>query len=75
MKKIVLNNIISLISKNTGIDKNKLNLNSCANDFDKWDSVAHVRIMLDLEKKIKKNINTSKMSDLNSIKKIISFLK
>lgn len=75
MKKIVLSNIISLISKNTGIDKSKLNLNSCANDFNKWDSVAHVRIMLDLEKKIKKNINTSKMSDLNSIKKIISFLK
>ena len=75
MKKIVLSNIISLISKNTGIDKSKLNLNSCTNDFDKWDSVAHVRIMLDLEKKIKKNINTSKMSDLNSIKKIISFLK
>jgi acyl carrier protein len=75
MKKIVLSNIISLISKNTGIDKSKLNLNSCVNDFDKWDSVAHVRIMLDLEKKIKKNINTSKMSDLNSIKKIISFLK
>ena len=33
-----------------------ININSKAEDFDKWDSFAHVKIILDIEKMIKKNI-------------------
>ena len=43
-------------------------------DFSKWESLAHLSIMLELEKKFKKKINTSKMGDLNSVKKILKFL-
>tara|TARA_X000001036_G_scaffold397196_1_gene399265 strand:- start:1744 stop:1977 length:234 start_codon:yes stop_codon:yes gene_type:complete len=75
MKKITQKDIIDIISKNTSINKNEFNLNSCAKDFDKWDSVAHIRIMLNLEKFIKKKISTSQMSKLISIKKIINFCK
>ena len=75
MKIVSLKEVISLISKNTGVPKTKLNLTSCAMDFNRWDSVAHIRIMLDLEKKTKKKISTSQMSNLNSFKKIINFLK
>lgn len=75
MKKINQKDIIDIISKNTGISKSKINLNSCAKDFDKWDSIAHIRIMLNLEKFIKKKISTAQMSKLISIKKIINFVK
>ena len=44
------------------------------NDFPKWDSLAQVRIMMELEKKYKTKINTSKMSDLISVLKILNFL-
>jgi acyl carrier protein len=45
------------------------------NDLVKWDSLAHLDIMEQIEKSFKKRISTSKMSDLNSIDKILKFLK
>ena len=74
MKKIVLSNIISLISKNTGIDKSKLNLNSCVNDFDKWDSFAHVKIILDIEKVLKNSVSAGKIGNVNSIKSMLNLI-
>jgi acyl carrier protein len=66
--------IISIIAKCSGIEINKINKNSCASDFKKWDSLAHVSIILAIEKKYKIKINTTKMSELNSVKKILNFL-
>ena len=43
-------------------------------DFAKWDSLAHVNLMLELEKQFKK-VSTSKMSDLNSVNKILQFFQ
>ena len=43
-------------------------------DFTKWDSLSHLQIMLEVEKQFKKKISTSKMSDLNSVKKILKFI-
>lgn len=72
-----MSNIIILkkiISENTGINLDDININSCAEDFARWDSISHVKIMVAIEKKFKKKINTSKMSELNSVKKIDEFL-
>ena len=66
--------IIEIISKITKVDSKLINENSAMDDFYKWDSLAHLSIMLELEKKFKKKINTSKMGDLNSVKKILKFL-
>ena len=66
--------IIEIISKITKVDSKLINENSAMDDFSKWDSLAHLSIMLELEKKFKKKINTSKMGDLNSVKKILKFL-
>ena len=63
-----------IISENTGINLDDINNDSCAKDFARWDSISHVKIMVAIEKKFKKKINTSKMSELNSVKKIDEYL-
>ena len=67
--------IIEIISNIIKVDSKSINENSTMNDFSKWDSLAHLNIMLELEKKFKKKINTSKMSNLDSVNKILKFLK
>ena len=74
MTNVKLERLISLISKSTNIKINDLNINSCSNDFAKWDSLAHLRIMLEIEKMYKIKISTSKMSELNSVKSILFYL-
>jgi acyl carrier protein len=75
MINVKLEKLISLISKSTTIKINELNIDSCANDFAQWDSLAHLRIMLEIQKMYKIKISTSKMSELNSVKSILFYLK
>tara|TARA_B100000029_G_scaffold428535_1_gene438495 strand:+ start:367 stop:594 length:228 start_codon:yes stop_codon:yes gene_type:complete len=74
MGKDNLNKAIEIVSQHTGIPIKDININSKAEDFDKWDSFAHVKIILDIEKMIKKNISAGKMSNINSIKSILKLL-
>jgi|TARA_B110000027_G_C16094597_1_gene290163 acyl carrier protein len=64
---------IETISRIIKVDLQLINESSCMDDFSKWDSLAHLSIMLELEKKFKKKVNTSKMIDLNSVNKILKF--
>ena len=48
--------VIQIVSKNCKINKNNFNINSHAREFDKWDSLAQVQILSDLEKNSKKNL-------------------
>lgn len=70
-----IKDVLEIISKNTGIKKNLINEKSIMSDFSKWDSIAQVKIMIELENKVKKKISTSKISELDSVKKILLFLK
>ena len=54
-------------------EKNIL-IGSKSDDFAKWDSLAHIRIILEIEKISKTKIKTSKISELNSIKAISEYL-
>jgi acyl carrier protein len=67
--------IIQIISKTIRIDPNVINKKSGMKDFAKWDSLAHLQIMMEIEKQFNKKISTSKMSDLNTVRKILEFLK
>jgi acyl carrier protein len=69
-----IKDIIKIISKNTGIDKDLIDKKTLMTDFPKWDSIAQVKIMVELEAKMKKKISTSKMSELKSVLNIIKFL-
>ncbi len=41
----------------------------------KWDSMAHVNLIIKIEKKFKVKFKTDEIFKLNSVKKIISYLK
>ena len=75
MPQINLEQIISIISTSTEIPKENISINSTSSDFDKWDSIAQVKISLEVEKITKKKIHTSKMGELTSVKSILNYLK
>ena len=70
----VIEKIILSISKIINEPVTKINMNSKALDFSKWDSLAQIKIILEIEKITKKKIQTSKVGDLNSIKAISNYL-
>ena len=75
MSKIDLEQVISIVSKNIKVPVKDINMNSKSSDFYQWDSLAQVNIILEIEKKINKEIAASKMGELTSIKSILSYLK
>ena len=75
MSKIDLEQVISIVSKNIKVPVKDINMNSKSSDFYQWDSLAQVNIILEIEKKINKEIVPSKMGELTSIKSILSYLK
>ena len=75
MHDIIKKKTIEIIAKTARIDSSLITESSNQNDFAKWDSLAHLTIMMKIVKQFKKKISTSKMSELNSIKKILNFLE
>lgn len=73
-KKYSCFDVVKLIAKCININPENINLKSKSDDFDSWDSVNHIRIILQIEKIKKKKINTNLALKLNSVKKIIKYL-
>ena len=74
MRKIDLKQIINIISETIEVPPSKLNIDSKACDFVKCDSISQVTMMIKIEKATNTKINTSKISELNSVKKIFEYL-
>ena len=72
--KIQIEEIYTIVSNKIAVSKKELNENSKSSDFYKWDSLAQLNIILEIEKKIDKKIDASMMSELTSIKSIIDYL-
>ena len=75
MSKINLELIISIISKHIKVAEKDININSKSSDFYQWDSLAQVNIILEIEKKINKEVIASKMGELTSVKSILNHIK
>ncbi len=75
MPKIDLEQVISIVSKNIKVPEKDININSKSSDFYQWDSLAQVNIILEIEKKTKIDIGSSKMGELTSIKSILNYLE
>ena len=73
-KKIQIEEIYTIVSNKIAVSKKELNENSKSSDFYKWDSLAQLNIILEIEKKIDKKIDASMMSELTSVKSIIDYL-
>jgi acyl carrier protein len=70
----LIEKIILSISKILNEPIKNVTMASKSDDFNRWDSLNHVRIMLEIEKITKKKIKTSKISELNSVKAISEYL-
>ena len=73
--KIKIEEIISIIASKISVSDKDINENSKSSDFYKWDSLAQLNIILEIEKKIDKKIDASMMGELTSVKSIIVYLK
>ena len=70
----LIKKVIKIISKTLNVDIKNLSENSSSHNIKKWDSLAHIRIILSIEKNFKIKINTTQQSKLNSVKSITSYL-
>lgn len=71
----IKNIVINHISKTINEDKNKIKLKSKINDFSNWDSISHINIILGISKKFNIKVNSSKYFELDTVEKIIEFIK
>tara|TARA_B110000971_G_scaffold173558_1_gene178551 strand:+ start:331 stop:558 length:228 start_codon:yes stop_codon:yes gene_type:complete len=70
----LIEKIILSISKILNEPIKNVTMASKSDDFNRWDSLTHVRIILEIEKITKKKIETSKISELNSVRAISEYL-
>lgn len=74
MSDINFNKISKIISKHTKVKEEFINLETSAETIDRWDSLAHINIIVDIEKEFNIQIKTAKVGELNSVKSITQFL-
>ena len=68
--------VLSCISKALKIPVSKINIDSSDLSFEKWDSLGHLEILLNLDKVLKgKAINIKALAEANSVRKILVILK
>ena len=63
--------IYQILAKNFKIPEENLNLETDTTNTPEWDSLAQVRIILELEKESKIKVRNDQIGELNSIKKLI----
>ena len=68
------NKISKIISKHVKIKEELITLETSANSIERWDSLAHINIILDIEKEFNIKIKTAKIPELDSVKSITQFL-
>jgi acyl carrier protein len=67
---------ISCISKALKVPTNKIDINSSDRHFERWDSLGHLEILMNLDKALKgKAIKIEELAQAFSVKKIFSILK
>ena len=72
LKNIMKNKIIyQILAKNLRISEDSINLETDTTNTPEWDSLAHLRIILELEKEFKIKVRNDQIGGLISIKKLI----
>ena len=67
-----MNNITKKIFKKVFGNKSNISIDSNINNTYKWDSLNHIKLITEIEKKLKKKLNISQVIQLTSVKKIDS---
>ena len=63
-----------IIANKTSSSEDNIDMNTSMNNLSKWDSMAHLQITIEIEKKFKK-IKTSELMSLTSIKETLRYIK
>ena len=63
--------IHKILAKNLRISEDSINLETDTTNTPEWDSLAHLRIILELEKEFKIKVRNDQIGGLSSIKKLI----
>tara|TARA_B100000787_G_C16096225_1_gene251286 strand:+ start:68 stop:289 length:222 start_codon:yes stop_codon:yes gene_type:complete len=63
-----------IIASKTSSSEDNIDMNTSMKNLSKWDSMAHLQITMEIEKKFKK-IKTSELMSLTSIKEILRYIK
>jgi acyl carrier protein len=63
--------IYQILAKNLRISEDSINLETDTTNTPEWDSLAHLRIILELEKEFKIKVRNDQIGGLISIKKLI----
>ena len=63
-----------IIAKKTSSSEKDITLETSMQNLNKWDSLAHLQITLEIEKKFKK-IKTSELMNLTSVKELLNYIK
>ena len=72
LKNIMKNKIIyQILAKNLRISEDSINLETDTTNTPEWDSLAHLRVILELEKEFKIKVRNDQIGGLISIKKLI----
>lgn len=64
---------IKIISKAININSEKIQINSIIKDIEEWDSLASVRVMLKLQKTVKKELSLSKIAKFQKVKDLYEY--
>ena len=74
---MILNkDVFSCISRGLNVSIKKIKINSSDKDFEEWDSLGHLNILLNLDKILKgKALKIKDISEAYSVKEIIKILK
>ena len=75
MNNINFKKIAKIIAKHTRVKEEFVTLETTVETIERWDSLTHIKIIVDIEKDFDLKINTSIIGELNSVKSIIQFLK
>lgn len=66
-KKKIEDKVIDIISATLNIPKSKFDINSSMKTIREWDSLGHLKIVLDMEKYLKIQLNLDELATINSI--------
>tara|TARA_B100000900_G_C20344173_1_gene619483 strand:+ start:94 stop:327 length:234 start_codon:yes stop_codon:yes gene_type:complete len=67
--------IIQILSEVLIIPVKNLSSETNSENEPKWDSIAHVRVILEIEKKFKIKIDTNTLEELRSVRNINKYLE
>jgi len=68
------NRIINIICNLFNVEKNDVNVKMGPGDIPLWDSVGHLRLILELEKEFNISINVDELINLNNIQDIVNLI-